>query len=145
MEKEIMQDLKNSDLENICRELLNAFQGILLWKWDSYIDAVLAEFDVGDKDSIRAILERYLGSTWDNSNIDKAPDMVQMIDNNLVGLRPGQLLFTSDPNQDTIVFGAWWPWGDGKTISIRIAPFYKKLSDPEKAEQIKLFKSWFGI
>jgi len=48
MEKEIMQDLKNSDLENICRELLNAFQGILSWKWDSYNDAVLAEFDVGD-------------------------------------------------------------------------------------------------
>jgi hypothetical protein len=143
--QEIMQDLNKSDLENVCRELLNSFQGILSWKWDSYIDTVLAEFDVGDKDSIRAILERYFGSTWDSSNIGKAPDIVQMINSNLGGLRPGQLLFASDPNQDAIIFCAWWPWGNGKTISIRIAPSYRKLSDSEKAEQIKFFKDWFGI
>jgi len=140
-----MQNLNNSDLDNICRELLSAFQGIMSWKWDSYIETVLAEFDVGDKDSIRAILEHYLVSTWDSSNIDKAPDMVQMIDNYLGGLRPGQLLFTSDPNQEAIVFCAWWPWGNGTTISIRIAPSYKGLSDSEKVEQTKLFKGWFGI
>ncbi len=140
-----MQDLNKSNLENVCIELLSAFQGILSWKWDSWIEAVLAEFGVGDKDSIRAILERYLGNTWDSSNIAKAPDIVQMINGNLGGLRPGQLLFTSEPNQDAIIFGAWWPWGDGKTISIRIAPSYKKLSDSEKAEQIELFKGWFGI
>ncbi len=140
-----MQDLNKSNLENVCIELLSAFQGILSWKWDSWIEAVLAEFGVSDKDSIRAILERYFGNTWDSSNIAKAPDIVQMINSNLGGLRPGQLLFTSEPNQDAIIFGAWWPWGDGKTISIRIAPSYKKLSDSEKAEQIKLFKGWFGV
>ena len=140
-----MQDLNKSDLENICKELLSAFQGILSWKWDSWIETVLAEFDVGDKDSIRAILKRYFDSTWDSSNIDKAPDIVRMINSNLGGLRPGQLLFTSDSNQDAIIFCVWWPWGDGKTISIRIAPFYKKLSDSEKAEQISLLKGWFGI
>lgn len=140
-----MQDLNKSDLENVCRELLNSFQGILSWKWDSRIEAVLAEFGVSDKDSNRAILERYLGNAWDNSNIGKAPDIVQMINDNLGGLGSGQLLFTSEPNQDAIIFGAWWPWGDGKTISIRIAPSCKKLSDSEKAEQIKLFKDWFGI
>ena len=140
-----MQDHNKSDLENVCRELLSAFPEILSWKWDSWIKAVLAEFGVVDKDSIRAILERYLGSTWDSSNIGKAPDVVRMINSNLGGLGPGQLLFTSDPNQDAIIFCAWWPWGDGKTISIRIAPSYKKLSDSEKAEQIKLFKGWFGI
>lgn len=114
-------------------------------KWDSWTETVLAEFGVGDKDSIRAILERYLSSTWDSSNIGKAPDLVRMINSHLGGLRIGQLLFTSDPNQDAIVFCAWWPWGDGKTISIRIAPSYKNLSDSEKAEQIKLCRGWFGI
>ena len=140
-----MRDLNKSDLENVSRELAIAFQGILSWKWDSYIDTVLAEFDVGDKDSIREILECFLGRTWDRSNIGKAPDIVQMINSNLGGLRPGQFLFTSDPNQDEIIFGAWWPWGNGKTISIRIAPYYRKLSDSEKAEQVKRFKDGFGI
>ena len=140
-----MQDLNKSDLENVCRKLLSEFQGILSWKWDGWVEAVLAEFGVGGKDSLRGVLERYLGSSWDSSNIDKAPGIVRMINSNLGGLRPGQLLFTSDSNQDAIIFCAWWPWSNGRTISIRIAPFYKKLSDSEKAEQIKLFKDWFGI
>ena len=140
-----MQDLNKSDLENVCRELLSAFQGIFSWKWDSWVESVLAEFGVDNKDSIRAILERYLSSTWNSSNIGNAPDIVQIINSNLGGLRSGQLLFTSDPSQDSIIFCAWWPWGDGKTISIRIAPLYMKLLDSEKAEQIQLFKRWFEI
>jgi len=140
-----MQDLNKSDLENVCRELLSAFKGVFSWKWDSWLETVLAEFGVDNKDSTRAILERYLSSTWNSSNIGKAPDIVQIINSNLGGLRSGQLLFTSDPSQDAIIFCAWWPWGDGKTISIRIAPLYMKLSDSEKAEQIQLFKRWFGI
>lgn len=140
-----MRAFNKSDLESVCRELVNVFQGTLSWKWDNYIDTVLAEFDVGDKDSIRAILEHYLGSTWDRSNIGKAPDIVQIINSNLGGLRQGQLLFTSNFKQDSIIFGAWWPWGNGTTISIRIAPFYRTLSDSVKAEKIKLFKGWFGI
>ena len=141
----MMQDLNNSDLENVCRELLSAFQGIFSWKWDSWVESVLAEFGVDNKDSIRAILERCLSSTWNSSNIGNAPAIVQLINGNLGGLRSGQLLFTSDPSQDAIIFCAWWPWGDGKTISIRIAPLYMKLLDSEKAEQIQLFKRWFEI
>jgi hypothetical protein len=141
----MMQDLNKSDLENFCREFSRAFQGILAWKWDSWFESVLAEFGVGDKDSIRAILERDLGSAWDSSTVGKAPDRVQIINSNFGGIRPGQLLFTSDPSRDAIIFCAWWPWGDGKTISIRIAPSCKKLSDSEKAEQTKLLKGWFGI
>ncbi|PQP34037.1 hypothetical protein C6A37_09840, partial [Desulfobacteraceae bacterium SEEP-SAG9] len=141
----MMQDLNKSDLENVCRELLSAFQGIFSWKWDSWLETVLAEFDVDNKDSTRAILERCLSSTWNSSNIGNAPAIVQLINSNLGGLRSGQLLFTSDPSQDAIIFCAWWPWGDGKTISIRIAPLYLKLLDSEKAEQIQLFKRWFEI
>ena len=142
----MMQELNKSDLENVCRELLSAFQGVFSWKWDSGLEMVLAEFGVGNKDSIRAILERYLSSTWDSSNISKAPDIVvQITNNNLGGLRPGQLLFTSDPSLDAIIFCAWWPWGNGINISIRIAPLYMKLLDSEKAEQIQLFKRWCGI
>jgi len=105
----------------------------------------LAEFRVDHKDRVRAILERYLSITWDSSNIGNAPAIVRTINIHLGNLRSGQLLFTSDPNRDVFIFCAWWPWGDGETISIRIAPFYKKLSDSEKAEKIQLFKGWFGI
>ena len=138
-------DFNESEPEAVSRRLATAFRGILSWKWDDYIDTVLAKFDTGDKDSIREILERYLGSTWDASNIAKAPDIVQTVNNNLGGLRPEQLLYTSDPEQVAIIFGAWWPWGDGKTISIRIAPAYGMLSYSEKELKFKRFRGLFGI
>ena len=140
-----MQDLKKSDLESVCKELLSEFQGILSWKWDSRLETVLAEFGADDKDSVRAILELYLGITWDSSTIDNAPDIVQMINSNLGGLMSGQLLFTSDPDRDAFIFCAWWPWGDGKTISIRLSPSYKTPYDSGEAEQTQVFRGWFGI
>ncbi len=138
-----MSDSNKSDVENVCKEFWRAFQGVLSWKWDSRHETVLAEFSVDRKDGVRTILERYLGITWDSSNIGKATDAVRMINGNFGGLMPGQLLFTSP--QDAAIYCAWWPWGDKKTISIRVAPFYNKSSATEKAELIKSFKGWFGI
>jgi hypothetical protein len=140
-----VSDLNKSDVDSVCGELSHAFQGVLSWKWDDRFETVLAEFGVASKDKVRAILERYFSSAWDRSNVGTAPEIVRTIDSDFGGLRPGQLLFSSDPNQDALIFCAWWPWGDGKTISIRIAPYYKKLSDAERAEKIQLFKGWFGI
>jgi len=109
------------------------------------LETVLAEFGTGKKDDIRAILEQFLPVAWDSSNIDNAPDMVQTINEHLGGLWPGQRLLTSEPEGDIPIFCAWWPWGDGKTISIRIAPFCQTVSDSEKVGKIQVLKTCFGI
>jgi hypothetical protein len=140
-----MHDPNQTELENKCEELVSAFKDVLSWQWDNRFGAVLAEFGVNNKDSIRAILERYLGNTWDSSNIGSAPDAIQKINSHLGKLRSGQLLFTSDPKQEAFIYCAWWPWGNGQTISIRIAPYYKELSDSDKAEKTQQLKDWFGI
>ena len=140
-----MPDLNKLELDNICKELLSAFQGMLSWQWDSRFETVLAEFDIANKNSVHAILDRYLRSKWDSSNIDKAPRTVKKVNIDLGKLRTGQMLFTSDTTRTAYIYCAWWPWGNGKTISIRIAPCYKRLLDPEKAEKIKQFKGLFGI
>ena len=140
-----MNDLNKSDIENVCKELLSASQGVLSWKWDSQFETVLAEFSVDNKNRVRAILECYLSIAWDKKKVRKAPDIVRTTVKHFGGLRSGQLFFTSDPNQDIIIFGVWWPWGDEKNISIRVAPFDKRLSDSEMVEFIKLFKGWFGL
>ena len=116
-----MMHLKKSDPEKICREWLSASWGVLSWRWDQRFEALLAEFSVEKKDEFRAILERDFSNVWDRSNIREAPDIVQMCNNNFGGLRSGQLLFTTDQSQDVFICGAWWPWGDKKTISLRIA------------------------
>ena len=140
-----MNDLDKLELDNICKELLSAFQGMLSWKWDSRFETVLAEFNVNDKNRVREILDRYFRSTWDSSNINKAPRTVIKVNAYLGNLRSGQMLLTSDATRTEYIYCAWWPWGDGRTISIRIAPCYKRLPDPEKAKKIEQFKGWFGI
>ena len=140
-----MPDPDKNGIENGCKELWSAFKGVVSWKWDSRFETVLAEFGVGKNANVRAILERHLPIIWDGSNIASAPDVVRTILNLLGGLREGQLFLTSDPHGDAFIFCAWWPWGDGKTISIRIAPSYKQSSDPEKAEKARRLKGWFGM
>jgi hypothetical protein len=123
--------LNKSDLEKVSRELLTASWGIFSWKWDHRFEAFLAEFSADHGDEFRAILERDFSKVWDSSIIREAPDIVKICDNNFGGLRSGQLLFTTDPSQDVIVCGAWWPWSDGKTISLRIASPAKELQHEE--------------
>lgn len=134
-----------TDLENNYQELLSAFKDVLSWKWDSRFETFLAEFSVDTKDCIRSTLDQYLSITWDKSNIGKAPDTVKKLVIDLGGLRSGQFLFTSDPNEEAFIFCAWWPWGDNKTISIRIASHHKTISDSEKIGTIQRLKEWLGI
>ncbi len=140
-----MNDPSDFVIENKCKELFNAFQGVLLWQWDNRFEAVLAEFSVSDKDKIQSILKEHFIMTWDSSNIHKAPDTVQKVNSYLGKLRSGQLLFTSDTGATAYIYCAWWPWGNGKTISIRVAPCYKKLPDSDKAGKVRQFKGWFGF
>jgi hypothetical protein len=138
-------NLSEPHIEGVCRELSHAFQGVLTWEWDKRFETVLAEFSVDKKENVRAILERYLSATWDSSNVGDAPDIVRAIESHFGGLWPGQLLFTSDPKRDALIFGTWWPWGDGKEISMRIGPSYRTMTDAKRDEKIQLFKSWFGV
>ena len=140
-----MMNEQETDVENMCREFSTAFQETLSWKWDSRFETVLAEFSVDDQESVRAVLDRYLNMAWDRSTIGSAPDNVQTITSDLGGLMPGQLFFTSDPSRNTMLFCAWWPWGNGKTISIRVAPSKKESLGLERSEQNEAFKRCFGI
>ena len=113
--------LKEPDLEKVSRELLSASWGVFSWKWDHRFEAFLTEFSADNGDEFRTILERDFSKVWDSSNIQQAPDIVQMCNNNFGGLRSGQLLFTTDHSQAVLVCGAWWLWGNGETVSLRIA------------------------
>jgi len=140
-----VNDQNKPDIETVCKELSRAFQGVLTWKWDRRFETVLAEFSVNQKDAICAILERHLSITWDSASIGNAPDIVRTIDDYFGGLRPGQLIFVSNPTRKAVIFCTWWPWGDGKEISIRIGPAYLETSDLERPEKIRQFKIWFGV
>ena len=140
-----MNNTNLSNLEAICRELFSVSKNVLSWEWDDRFEACLALFSVDVEEQVRSVLESCLYNVWDKSSIRKAPKIVKNIAKDFGGIKSKQLLFTSEPIQEAFIFGAWWPWNDGETISIRIAPFDKRLSDSEMNELIELFKGWFEL
>lgn len=136
-----MHDTHEELVETDYKELFKAFQGVLWWKWDSRFEAALAEFDVASKNKILAILNQYFMSVWDSSNIGKAPRTVKEIKNFLGDLRTAQMLFTSDTTLNACLYCAWWPWGDARTVSIRISPWFKDLPSSERVERMQKFKN----
>ena len=132
-------------LEKSCRQLISALDKTLTWKWDDRFETVLAEFSVADKGKIHIDLIRRMGEIWAPDPGAAPPKVVQTIIDYFGGLAPGQTLFTSDPDQDGLLLCAWWPWGNGKTISIRLGVFANSLSDHDNEELTRRFRGWFGI
>ena len=115
------------------------------WSWDPRFKCVTSSFGKEIADRARAAMVGVLDGEWSPVSINQAPDEIRTLAARFGGVRTGQLLFTGELVGGPMhLFALWWPWGDGKTISIRVAPFYKKLPDSEYAKRIQLFKSRFG-
>ncbi len=137
--------MNQADNKTICERLFFDFRGILTWKWDDWVGAFLAEISTDKELEARTILEKHLPVLWDSSNINKAPKVVQDLANYLGGIKPAQYLFCSDPSSEAFVFCAWWPWGNGITISLRIAPYDTNLSKSVENELKRQLMELVGL
>ena len=50
--------LNKSEIKELCKELLDDFDRVLSWKWDSGFNALVAEFSTARQDEVRTVLER---------------------------------------------------------------------------------------
>ncbi len=112
---------KKAAIEKICKELIKDFADVLTWKWDNRFKALLSEFTTETQDKVLFILEKHFKMTWDNTSIEEAPGIIKTNSKYFGNLRQGQLLFTTSPESSNHIIAAWWPWGDGQSISLRIA------------------------
>ena len=140
-----MLEYDTSLLEKRCRWIIENLGDKLKWKWDSRFDTILAEFNIKETDTIKEKLSHQMDVEWNPGNTGSAPELIHIIIDYFGGLNPDQQLFTSDPDIDGILLCAWWPWGNGKTISIRLAVFADSLSDEENDELTRIFRGWFGV
>lgn len=132
-------------LESQLQTMSVALPDDLEWKWDGRFGAALAEFSRDREDEMRALLEKGFTASWESANWKEAPVLTQAIIKKLGGLMPGQRLLVEAVAESVCVFCAWWPWGNGAKISIRIAPFGMDLSDKELASQASVLRGWFKI
>lgn len=128
-----------AEAERICRDIARAGQGILSWEWDDRFEVALAAFSAEHEASVSKILEDELRVVWLASTLANAPACVRAIAKTM-GLREGQRLFATGDDGEATVFCAWWPWGGGKTISIRIG-----VATAEPATHADALKSWFDL
>ena len=62
----------------------------------------------------------------------------------LGGLRPTQRLYVTPEQERIVAYGAWWPWGDDETVSIRIGLVLQEMDDMSAAQLHAEFINWFA-
>ena len=118
-----------AEVEACCRQIMTDTRALLAWEWDDYIGAVLSKFNVKHSAYVGRILDSCFASKWIDTDIAKAPASVRELADSLGGLRETQRLYVTSSEDKITAFGAWWPWGDGQTISIRIGLVLKEIED----------------
>ncbi len=115
----VTNDRDFPQLANTCNQILSGSEGVLQWAWDDYMGAALATHAKPSADSLLKLLEGAFEShhTADSVGGDAVATEIAAANG---GLRPGQHLFLSDGGDESWLVGAWWPWGDGQTISLRV-------------------------
>ena len=135
-----MENSQAINVEEIFTDLIGNFKGILSWQWDDRFKTILAQFEIAEKETIENVLNRFMNISWNSENLSEAPEAIQNIISCLGGLMPEQLLLSSNPDKDALLYCAWWPWGNGQTISIRVAPSINNVGENEKNELLETLK-----
>jgi hypothetical protein len=118
---------------------------MLKWEWDDRFRAVLSSFRRTHRAKIHALLEESFGAAWDDTSIRGAAPAVARIAESFGGLWPGQELFVSATDGAVATCACWWPWGDGETISVRIALAVDSVPDAKRPALLAEFRSWFAV
>lgn len=88
--------------------------------WDDRHQALLAEFSVDHSDPIMTILLQSFPHSWDSKTIKKANPILKHKAKHFAELKVSQRLLTKGIDGSEDLMAAWWPWGHGATVSIRI-------------------------
>lgn len=90
------------------------------WTWDSRFSTVGAAFPLADEARVRTSAMYAFPRGWTTASIETAPPEFRALADKTGRLRANQRLLGGDPEIAPTLFGLWWPWGDGETITLRI-------------------------
>jgi hypothetical protein len=90
------------------------------WTWDGRFKTIAASFSDELEPKARASAMHAFPRGWTVKSLDKAPAEMKAIAERTGGLRSGQRLLGGDELFAATLFGLWWPWGSGDTITLRI-------------------------
>lgn len=102
------------------KDVIAALSSVVTWKYDSTNQLMLAEFSVDKQDQVLSTLYQGFPLNWDVKTINKAPDEVKHYAGSFSKLLKHQKLFSTHSDRYPKVMAAWWPWGHGATVSVRL-------------------------
>lgn len=95
------------------------------WSWDDRFGGLISQFDVNNQEAVLNALNAHFTDCWDQITIQSASETERSSAGVFCELRDGQLLFITPAGTHEDIMAAYWPWGDGKTVSLRIVPSRK--------------------
>ncbi len=90
------------------------------WTWDSRFSTVGASFAKADEPAVRTSAMHAFPRGWTTASLETAPPQFRTLAVTTGHLRAGQRLLAGDPEIAPTLFGLWWPWSGGETITLRI-------------------------
>jgi len=138
-------DKEDHPLATFCKALRDDLGERLRWRLDDRFDCVLGELRNELIGAAESIVEAHFNELWETSTIHSAPKAVHGIANNFSSLRAGQRLYTSTDGLGTLVYCAWWPWGGGDTVSVRIGLSATDPTGSPDLPSLSKLAGWFGI
>ena len=128
-------------IEEICRENLATLGDN--WTWDARSETVVFAFSEERGTGLLGATRKILSDAWTVTNVGDAPARVQSLADDMGGLQEGQQLLTDRANNaEPMLFGAVWPWGNGKKISLRVGC---DSGGADRAEWVARLRAWFNV
>lgn len=109
-----------AQIQQKCQQLFAASNEFLLWQPDDRYLAVTTNFDISDLDRALKLLVNTFGWGKAPEDLHAASERLLEVIEMLGGLARGQIIFSFEPDDAPLLYAAWWPWGNGSRISIRI-------------------------
>jgi len=111
------------------------------WSWDPRLLCITSSFTTEQEQQARKAVQSALQNEWSASTIAHGPQQLRDVVERAGGVRQGQLALSTGPVNGLLVYGLWWPWGDGETVSLRVG-----LADVDpNREPFIQFRDMFGV
>ena len=102
---------------------------------------ITSSFTTEQEPAARKATQVALQNEWTSATIVRAPQQLRDVGERAGGVRQGQLALSTGPINGLLVYGLWWPWGDGETVSLRVG-----LADVDpQREPYMRFRDVFGV
>ncbi len=100
--------------------LIDSLEQRIELQWDDHFLCVLSEFSVDHESQVYMAAKKHFPYIWDRKTIKRADPFLLHRAGEFGALVKNQRLMTMDTTGQHDVMLAWWPWGHGATISVRV-------------------------